>query len=677
MSHSLALLGGFECRSADGTVCAIPNLKARALLAHLAMAPDRWLARESLATLFWEDSSTAQARTNLRKTLSRLRQTLPETLRPGLRADVQGIMLAPGVLATDVERFEQCALAHTPETLEEAVALYRGDFLQGMADCGPLFEDWVRGQRQRLEEQLLQVLQRLLDHYMVTGAIDRAVQTALRLLARDPLQEDIHRQLIRLYLYQERLGAALAQYQRCRDVLAAELGAQPAPETEQLRAQLSGLLPGAAPVPESDDVPERREVIQAAAGERRRRRGELGGQPSLAVLCFAGDDERTGAFPLGESLAEDLTTALGRFRELQVMAPSTVFAYRDSVATPQQIGAELGVAYVCEGRVRQPGEQTVVTARLVEVASGRQLWAERYQGDPAGLLALQEDLVQRIASTLIGRIEHAWLDAARRRPPRDWQAYEFWLRGRGLLRRADLQALGEARQCFEAALARDPGFARAYVGLALAKLSEWTCFSWNHWVFLQADALALASKAVELDEHDHQAHCILAMTQLYRRDYRGGEQRLRHALALNPNDADVLAHAAAGLALVGEHDTAVEAGRQALRLAPYHPEWYAAFAGIALFAARCYEEAIGTMAAAPEALCNTPAFIAASYAHLGREAQGVYYRDTVRRHHQLQLSRGWFPRDTGCIDWLLALDPFQQPGDAEHYAEGLRRAGFG
>ena len=166
------------------------------------------------------------------------------------------------------------------------------------------------------------------------------------------------------------------------------------------------------------------------------------------------------------------------------------------------------------------------------------------------------------------------------------------------------------------------------------------------------------------------------MTQLYRRDYEGARQRLLYSLELNPNDADVLAHAAAGLALVGEHDHAVDAGRRALRLSPHHPEWYAAFAGIALFAARQYEEAIATMAVAPEALCNTPAFIAASYAHLGREDRGVHYRDTVRRHHQRQLARGLFPRETSCVDWLLALDPFQHQADLEHYAGGLRQAGF-
>ena len=148
------------------------------------------------------------------------------------------------------------------------------------------------------------------------------------------------------------------------------------------------------------------------------------------------------------------------------------------------------------------------------------------------------------------------------------------------------------------------------------------------------------------------------------------------ALELNPNDADVLAHASVAMALIGDHELAVEAGRSALRLAPHHPEWYAAFAGIALFVARRHEEAIATMAPAPEALCNTPAFIAAAYAHLGQTEECACHRETVYRHHRRQLARGIFPGDMSCIDWLLAMDPFQRASDAEHYASGLRKAGF-
>ena len=105
------------------------------------------------------------------------------------------------------------------------------------------FEEWLLAERRRLDETLHGILRRLLDHYVVTGAIDRAIQVALRLIALDPLQESVHRALIRLYMYQDRVGAALDQYRRCRDVLERELGVPPDAETERLRAELSKLLP--------------------------------------------------------------------------------------------------------------------------------------------------------------------------------------------------------------------------------------------------------------------------------------------------------------------------------------------------------------------------------------------------------------------------------------------------
>ena len=148
-----------------------------------------------------------------------------------------------------------------------------------------------------------------------------------------------------------------------------------------------------------------------------------------------------------------------------------------------------------------------------------------------------------------------------------------------VLQRPDLAAIGEARHWFQQAVATDPHFARAYVGLAMTHLNEWACFTWNHWVFPKEEVLAQARRAVELDDHDQRAHCVLGMTELYARDYEVARPRLLKALELNPNDTDVLAHAAVGMALLGEHDLAVEVGRRALRLAPHGPEWHAAFVG--------------------------------------------------------------------------------------------------
>jgi DNA-binding SARP family transcriptional activator len=677
----LSLFGGFECRAPDGAALRFPTRKVRALFAYLLVSATQSHGRSKLAALLWGDHAEAEARANLRKALSRLRACLPHEARHCLAVASGHVTLRPEGLEIDVLRFERLVADGTPDTLEGAVGLYRGPLLQDYEACGEEFDDWLGTERRRLDEMLQQALQRLLEHYVITGAIDRAIQVALRLLASDPLQESVHRSLIRLYMYQDRVGAALDQYRRCRELLARELGVEPASETESLRAQLLKLTPAAPagdqglPRREQDELPERALVIAAAARERVRRRAELAGRPAIAVLAFAGAGEELDRH-LGEGMAEDIATELGRFCELDVLAPTTAFAYRDAAVAPERVGAEVGAAYVLEGRLRGFGEGLRLTVRLLETAGARQLWAERYDCARAAIFAVQDDVVRRIVGTVIGRIEDARLEAANRSKPQDLEAYDLWLRGWSALRRPDLAAIGQARQFFQQAVARDPHCARAYVGLALAHLNEWACFAWNHWVFPKREVLDLARKAVELDDRDHRAHCILGMARLYGHDYEGARRQLLRALELNPNDADVLAHASVAMALIGDHDLAVETGRQALRLAPHHPEWYAAFVGIALFAARLHEEAIATLAAAPEALCNTPAFIAAACAHLGRIEQCAAHRDTVYRHHGRQLARGMFPGDMSCIDWLLAMDPFQVPADAEHYASGLRKAGF-
>src|SRR5262249_3955680 len=112
--------------------------------------------------------------------------------------------------------------------------IYQGDLLQGLAVWEAPFEDWLMAERERLRELALEALARLLVHQSKSQATERAIQTAIRLLALDPLQEPAHRTLMRLYARQGRRSAALKQYQVCVGVLRRELGAEPEPETRRL-----------------------------------------------------------------------------------------------------------------------------------------------------------------------------------------------------------------------------------------------------------------------------------------------------------------------------------------------------------------------------------------------------------------------------------------------------------
>jgi tetratricopeptide (TPR) repeat protein len=183
----------------------------------------------------------AQARAGLRQTLYTLRKVLgdPEPLR----LVGETVALEPTLVAADVQAFEQGVARGSREALEEAVGLYRGDLLEGLTLQEPPFEEWLLGERLRLRELAQDALARLLTQQRDAGALDEAVQTALRLVALDPLQEPVHRTLMHLYTQLGRRGAALRQYQICVAAFQRELRAEPDDETRALYQQILKRLP--------------------------------------------------------------------------------------------------------------------------------------------------------------------------------------------------------------------------------------------------------------------------------------------------------------------------------------------------------------------------------------------------------------------------------------------------
>ncbi len=239
---SLTLFGGFRARIDPDQALVIAIKKSQALLAYLALPLGQAHPRDKLAALLWGDMQEAQARAGLRQTLYTLRRVLgdPEPLR----LVGETVALEPALVAADVRAFEQRIARGTREALEEAVALYQGDLLEGLTLQEPPFEEWLVAERLRLRELALEALARLLVQQRDAGALDEAVQTALRLVALDPLQEPVHRTLMRLYLQIGRRGAALRQYQLCVGALQRELHAEPDDETRALYQQILQRRPG-------------------------------------------------------------------------------------------------------------------------------------------------------------------------------------------------------------------------------------------------------------------------------------------------------------------------------------------------------------------------------------------------------------------------------------------------
>lgn len=255
------LLGGFRAVLDSGAPCPLPTKKAQALIAYLALAPGRAYPRDGLASLLWGDRGGAQARKSLRQTVYELRKAVPDARGVLLDLEREGIALNPVVVEADVPRFEALVREGTPAALEEAAALYRGDFLHGFVLEETGFEEWLVAERERLRELAIEGLAKLLAHRATGSATESGLQTALRLLALDPLQEAVHRTVMRLYARQGRRAAALRQYQLCADVLRRELRTDPEPATKELYRELlqaqAGVPAEREPVSQPSETPRR------------------------------------------------------------------------------------------------------------------------------------------------------------------------------------------------------------------------------------------------------------------------------------------------------------------------------------------------------------------------------------------------------------------------------------
>lgn len=232
----LYLLGGFDFAGVGAAVPAFSR-KARAMVAYLALQSGHSQSREKLATLLWGVNGETQARMSLRQAVSSVRKAMQASGGRFL-TDGDNLALQLDGLDFDVARFEALAASTVPEELERALVIYRGDLLDGFGLKEEPFEDWLRVERERLRAMAVAVLDRLVAHYSAANDAAACVRAATRLLAMEPLREDINRALMRAYAAQGRLNLALKQYENCRDTLQRELKLQPEPETRHLYEEL-------------------------------------------------------------------------------------------------------------------------------------------------------------------------------------------------------------------------------------------------------------------------------------------------------------------------------------------------------------------------------------------------------------------------------------------------------
>lgn len=647
---TLRLLGGFEAQGASGRPVALATRKTEALLVYLALRRGRPVLRDTLATLLWGDRMEAQGRASLRQALTAIRQTAGDALTTGH----DGVALAPDAVEVDALRFEHLAGSARAEDLAAAAALYRGDLLSGFDPHAAAFDDWLTPERERLRGLAVEALTRLLADRLTAATPAEAVEAANRLLAIEPAHEPTHRALMRLYARQERWQAALRQYETCRAALARALDVAPDAETERLRADL--LLRRVGDAPAADVAP-------APAPAR----------PSIAVLPLrtAGTDDEQRL--LADGIAADLRIELARFRDFVVLGAAGPEAAEDARAAGQRLGAR----FVVEGAFRRVGSRVRLTAGLIEVATGQQVWAERWDREAGALFAVQDELVRQIASIVAARLTITLQEQAQRKRPQDLAAYECFLRGNRVIDVFRPEAQAEAREWFERALALDPAYARAQTGLA------WSWFiRRNFEIGLPqgtnlARAMHHAETALMLDPGDARVHTVLGFVCLMNGEVGRAFGHFERALALNPNDVRALVLWGWVQACVGDVAAGLRTMEAALALREAWPAWCIPYHACVLFLAGRYDGASALYERTAEQRGPRHyAWRAATSAAAGRPDEARAHAGTFVE----LMGRAWAgPAEAGPADyagWFLGTVPLARPEDRARLREALRGAGL-
>ncbi len=310
---------------------------------------------------------------------------------------------------------------------------------------------------------------------------------------------------------------------------------------------------------------------------------------SIAVLPFVDLSQAKDQEYFCDGISEEILDALAKVEGLRVAARTSSFSFKGKNADVAEIAQKLNVQNVLEGSLRREGDRIRITAQLVNARDGFHLWSDTYERELQGVFAVQDDITRSIVDAL--KIKLAVVPPTRTR--QNTEAYDLYLQGVYFSNKSDEQSLRKSLGLFHQALDKDPNFARAWTGIA--KAWEWLADAYVKPLEAYPAMRAAASKAIELDQTEAEAHCYLGDSKrVLDWDVAGGEAELKRALQLDPNLGTAHFFLALSLASRGEAESAQAHMKEAVKLDPLSPI-IGSFSGMMQLAYRHLDDAIAEL----------------------------------------------------------------------------------
>jgi len=396
-------------------------------------------------------------------------------------------------------------------------------------------------------------------------------------------------------------------------------------------------------------------------------------KPSIAVLPFTNMSKDPEQEYFADGMTDDLITDLSKISGLFVIARNSAFKYKGQTVDVKKISRELGVRHVLEGSVRKVLNQVRINAQLIDATTGGHLWAERYDGKMDDIFALQDKITGKIVSALAVKLTEGEKGQLARKGTDNIEAYDAFLKGWGHYLRWTPEDHAKAVSYFKKAVELDPNYGQAYAGLAnIFFFDEWRFYevldvpwNWREGKLQAREYLQLAMK-----NPTGLAHRVKADLNLRFRLYDEAIAEAERAIALNPNDPEMQLCMAKVLVFAGRPKEAVDFAKKAMRQDPRYIGFSLLHLGQAHFCMGQFENAVTFLERAVKHIPEYNklySFLAASYAHIGRDQEAKAALDNF-------LGRGVEPI-LRIIMYRFSRFKYQEV--AERFAKGLLKAGIG
>jgi len=547
-----------------------PRKRTRDVLKVLVTEPGATFTVDQIIEALFPSSVPKRALRNVQARISELRRVLEPDLLHGASSryirrlgEGYAITLDPDV-SIDTDAFAARlagaqTLADTGdwvpaiERFEDALALYRGDFLEE-----DRYAEWAAARRRELRELYMKGLSRLAACYAELGRLRQSISCCQQILTLEHYREDVIRQVMSYQAEAGQRSQALETYQEACRAMREHLDVDPSRATRLLYESIS----------QSNEAPSLSPT-------------------RLAVMPFVGIGSDPDTEFLADGMTEELIYTLSKIGGLEIIAQTSILKFKGARKSVSEIGQELQVGSILEGSVQRVQDKARILVQLINVESEAHLWAQQYDVDLSDILGIQTSIARRVARSLAVQVLDKEDSALNKAQAIAQEAHTAYLRGRLFLEKYTFKSLMKAVDCFKQALTIAPDYARALTGLADAYLLLVG--------FVPAKegyekAKCYAQQALDLDSESAEIHATLGgIAWLVDQDVEKAEEHFLRSIGLNPNYAFVQESYANLLSRVGRVREACLRSEAALALDPLDVNLMLTHADSLIFSGRLVE----------------------------------------------------------------------------------------